>query len=215
MARRTSQVRRGRRPVVSPTIGHPVIHRGRAHIIPKGGAPGAPRISQFVTVSWTWTDQAAGIYSWKFVNSDQNNSHAVVLYRNNYIFGGAFWPIYLGPDDSVSHMLDGTQPIPTLTGTGGTVGGMPMGILDYGPGASPRYLVHFIFNLAPGQTWSTIEGGFIGITPTAGACYALTSSTQAPIVWAMIHKGLSTGTTRRRATRRPRHEAILPIRPLF
>jgi hypothetical protein len=73
-------------------------------------------------------------------------------------------------------MLDGTQPIPTLTGTGGTVGGMPMGILDYGPSASPRYLVHFIFNLAPGQTWSTIEGGFIGGTlPTAGVCYALSN----------------------------------------
>jgi len=70
-------------------------------------------------------------------------------------------------------MLDGTKPIPTLTGTGG----QPMGILDYGPGASPRYLVHFIFTLAPGQTWSTPEGGFTGITPTAGVCYELTGST--------------------------------------
>ena len=73
-------------------------------------------------------------------------------------------------------MLDGTKPLPTLSGTGGTVGGMPMGIIDYGAGASPRYLVHFIFNLAPGQSWSTIEGGFIGITPTQGACYELVSN---------------------------------------
>lgn len=164
-----------RRPVVPKTaiVGHPVIHRGRASMLPRRRAPGVPLISAFVTVSWAWTDQANGNISWTFVNSDQNNSHAVVLYRNNYIFGGAFWPVYLGSDDTVSHMLDGTQPIPTLTGNGG----QPMGILDYGPGASPRYLVHFIFNLAAGQTWSTPEGGFTGgTTPTAGVCYALTSS---------------------------------------
>ena len=168
MARRVvSDVRGGQ------TAGHPVFHPGRAGLLPQGGAPQLPQISAFVTVSWAWTDQAHGNISWTFVNADPSNSHAVVLYRNNYIFGGAFWPVYLGPDDTVSHMLDGTQPIPTLTGTGG----QPMGILDYGPGASPRYLVHFIFNLAPGQTWSTPEGGFTGgITPTAGACYEMTSS---------------------------------------
>ncbi|MGA8875874.1 MAG: hypothetical protein WB555_10085 [Candidatus Korobacteraceae bacterium] len=165
--------RRGAAGASRPSVtGHPVIHPGRAHILPQGGVPLAPQISQYVTVSWNWTNQAQGNISWTFVNSDQNNSHAVVLYRNNYIFGGAFWPVYLGPDDTVSQMLDGTQPIPTLSGNGG----QPMGILDYGPSASPRYLVHFIFNLAPGQTWSTPEGGFTGITPTAGACYALTSS---------------------------------------
>ena len=164
MARRSLSVVRG---------GHPVFHPGRAGLLPKGGIPRVPQISTFVTVSWAWTDQSKGNISWTFVNADPNNSHAVVLYRNNYIFGGAFWPVYLGPDDTVSHMLDGTQPIPTLTGNGG----QPMGIIDYGPGASPRYLVHFIFNLAPGQTWSTPEGGFTGgITPTAGACYELTSS---------------------------------------
>ncbi|MGP0071106.1 MAG: hypothetical protein ACLPWF_04135 [Bryobacteraceae bacterium] len=128
-------------------------------------------------MSWAWTDQSQGNISWTFVNSDPTNSHAVVLYRGatgvgSYIFGGAFWPIYLGPDDSVSHMLDGTQPIPTVTGNGG----QPMGLLDFGAGATPRYLVAFIFNLAPGQTWSTPEGGFTGITPTAGACYELVSN---------------------------------------
>ena len=169
-----SDIHRGRRNVLpkAGVIGHPVFHRDRAHILPKGGPARPPLISQFVTVSWAWTDQANGNISWTFVNSDTNNSHAVVLYRNNYIFGGAFWPVYLGPDDTVSHMLDGTQPLPTLTGNGG----QPMGIIDYGVGASPRYLVHFIFNLAPGQTWSTPEGGFTGITPTAGACYELVSN---------------------------------------
>jgi hypothetical protein len=122
MARRTSRIHRGRQPAVSSgTIGRPVIHRARAHLLPKGTVS-PPRISQFVTCTSNQPDSAGNIL-WTFVNADQNNSHAVVLYRNNYIFGGAFWPIYLGPDDSVSHMLDGTQPIPTLTGTGGTVGG--------------------------------------------------------------------------------------------
>src|SRR5208282_3659222 len=129
-----SDIHRGRRNVLpkAGVIGHPVFHRDRAHILPKGGPARPPLISQFVTVSWAWTDQANGNISWTFVNSDTQNSHAVVLYRNNYIFGGAFWPIYLGPDDTVSHMLDGTQPLPTLTGNGG----QPMGIIDYGVGAS-------------------------------------------------------------------------------
>jgi len=53
-----------------------------------------------------------------------------------------------------------------------------MGILDYGSGASPRYTVAFIFNLAPGQTWSTPEAGFTAAAgaPTAGVCYELVSN---------------------------------------
>ncbi len=44
------------------------------------------------------------------------------------------------------------------------------------PGRVSQYLVHFIFTLAPGQTWSTPEGGFTnGLTPTAGVCYELTN----------------------------------------
>ena len=175
MPRRVQRIAHRASHEVRPGSGgtHPIFHPGRAHLLPKGGIPRPTRVSAFVTVSWAWTNQSQGNISWTFVNSDPNNSHAVVLFRNNYIFGGAFWPVYLGPDDTVSHMLDGSQPIPTLTGNGG----QPMGILDYGPGASPRYLVHFIFNLAPGQTWSTPEGGFTGgTTPTAGACYELTSS---------------------------------------
>jgi hypothetical protein len=154
MARRTTlRIQRGGRKVIpnAGVITHTIIHRGHPDIGP--AAP--PQISQYVTVSWAWTDQATGNISWTFVNADKNNSHTVVLYRGaagvpNYIFGGAFWPIYLAAGYGFS-MLDGTKPIPTLTGTGG----QPMGILDYGPGASPRYLVHFIFTLAPGQTWST------------------------------------------------------------
>jgi hypothetical protein len=152
---------------------HPIIHRGHADM----GPALPPKISTFVTASWVWANQSAGNITWTFVNSDPTNSHTVVLYRGasgvpNYIFGGAFWPIYLAAGYGFS-MLDGTKPIPTLTGTGG----QPMGILDYGAGASPRYLVHFIFTLGPGQTWSTPEGGFTGITPTPGVCYELTNPT--------------------------------------
>ena len=195
MARRVQRIAHRPSHEVRPGSGgtHPVFHPGRAHLLPKGGIPTAPRVSTFVTVSWAWTDQANGNISWTFVNGDPNNSHAVVLYRNNYIFGGAFWPVYLGPDDTVSHMLDGSQSIPTLTGNGG----QPMGIIDYGPGASPRYLVHFIFNLASGQTWSTPEGGFTGgITPTAGACYELTSSTPGTTASDTIRRGSPIGTAR-------------------
>ena len=172
----TSHIQTGRRNVIpnAGVVSHPVIHRGH----PDLGPAAPPQISKYVTVSWAWTDQSKGNISWTFVNSDPTNSHSVVLYRGatgvgSYIFGGAFWPIYIAAGYGFS-MLDGTKPIPTLTGGGNT---QPMGILDYGSGASPRYLVHFIFTLAPGQTWSTPEGGFTGITPTAGVCYELTGST--------------------------------------
>ncbi len=150
---------------------HPVIHRGHAQRLANVRVT-PPQISQFVTVSWQWTNQSNGDISWTFVNSDQSNSHSVVLYRNGYIFGGAFWPVYLGPDDPASHMLDGSQPVPNLSGNGG----QPMALLDFGSSASPRYIVAFIFTLGPGQTFSTPEGGFNGITPTAGACYELVSN---------------------------------------
>lgn len=160
-------------PKKAKTNPQPVLHTGHPDL---GPAP-PPQISQYVTATWAWTDQSSGNISWTFVNSDTHNSHSVVLYRgatgvSEYIFGGAFWPIYLGPSN-ISHILDGTKPIPTLTGDGG----QPMGLLDYGPGATPRYCVAFIFTLAPGQTWSTPEGGFSGKTPTGGACYELTGAT--------------------------------------
>ncbi len=158
-----------------------VIHRGYTELLPRAVAP---QISKYVTVTWQWTDQSNGDINWIFTNNDPSNSHAVVLYRGatsdsggggvgSYIFGGAFWPIYLGPDDSVSHMLDGSQALPTLSGSGG---GQPMGLLDFGASASPRYLVAFIFNIAAGATFTTPEQGFTGLTPTAGACYELVSN---------------------------------------
>ncbi len=103
----------------------------------------------------------------------------MVLYRGGaetptYIFGGAFWPLYLDPSNNFgTQLLDGTQPIPTLSGSSGTA---PMGLLDFGAGATSRYLVAFIFNLAPGQTWSMNEGFTPNAGPTTFLCYALDSN---------------------------------------
>ena len=140
--------------------------------------PRVPSISQYVTATWAWQGNPnTGLITWTFVNSDQNNNHIIVLYRGGaetptYIFGGAFWPVYLNGGFGTS-MLDGTQPIPTLSGSSGVA---PMGLLDFGPGASPRYLVAFIFNLAPGQTWSMAEGFTANAGPTTNLCYALVSN---------------------------------------
>lgn len=149
-----------------------VVHRGTPTV---GPAP-TPRISAYVTASWAWADITTGLITWTFTNSDPNNSHAVVLYRGGaetptYIFGGAYWPIYLAGGFG-TNMLDGTQPLPTLS-SGST---QPMGILDFGPSASPRYLVAFIFNLGPGQTFNTNEGFTPNAGPTTYQCYALDSS---------------------------------------
>ncbi len=154
------------------TIANPIVHRGH----PDVGPVTPPQVSQYVTVSWAWVNESQGSITWTFVNSDQSNSHAVVLYRGGaetptYIFGGAFWPVYLSAGYGFS-MLDGTQPLPTLGGSDT----QPMGLLDFGPSASPRYLVAFIFNLAPGQTWSTPEGFTPNAGPTTFLCYELVSN---------------------------------------
>jgi hypothetical protein len=174
--RTTSRILRARNTVLlnGGAVPHPVVHRGRPDMPP---AP-TPRISPYVTASWAWNGSpSGGNITWTFVNSDTANSHAVVLYRGGaetptYIFGGAFWPIYLASGFGFS-MLDGTKPIPTLSGGGNT---QPMGLLDFGPSASPRYLVAFIFNLAAGQTWSTPEGFTPNAGPTTFLCYALDSN---------------------------------------
>jgi hypothetical protein len=148
----------------------PIFNRGRAQLF-LGRVPSPHLIPQYVTASWAWTNQSAGEISWTFVNSDPYESHTVVLYRNGYIFGGAFWPIYLGPNSDHS-MLDGTKPIAALTVNDSSA---PMGILDFDPSATTRYLVAFIFTIGPGRSWSICEGGFTGVTPTAGVCYELVS----------------------------------------
>ena len=171
MARKaTSRIQTGRGiagPHAGPVL-HPVIHRGH----PDVGPALPPQISKYVTVSWAWADQSAGNITWTFVNSDPSNSHTVVLYRGarsaNYIFGGAFWPIYLAAGYGFS-MLDGTKPIPTLTGTGGR---SRWASSTTAQARLPDTWCTLFSTLAPGQTWSTPEGGFTGITPTAGVCYA-------------------------------------------
>lgn len=115
--RTTSRIVRARNTVLlnGGAVPHPVVHRGRPDMPP---AP-TPRISAYVTVTWAWNGSpSGGNITWTFVNADTANSHAVVLYRGGaetptYIFGGAFWPIYLAGGFGTS-MLDGTQPIPTL-----------------------------------------------------------------------------------------------------
>ena len=149
------------------------IHAGRKDILPTVRAFAHAQISRSVTVAWAWNDQKSGTVAWTFANADPKGAHAVVLYRNNYIFGGAFWPVYLGNAATFrTWMLDGSQPVPTLVDRGVATNGMPMGILDYGAASAPEYLVAFIFNVAPGQTWSVLEGGFSGgMTPTPGVLY--------------------------------------------
>ena len=64
-----------------------------------------------VTVDWTWYDQNQGIVSWNFSNNS-NAQKTVVLYRNGYYFGNAFWcfkpdEILLGDNKPISEYKPG------------------------------------------------------------------------------------------------------------
>jgi hypothetical protein len=137
-------------------------------------------LSNFVSVSWGWYDQSNGVVQWSFINMD-SAQHSVVLLRNGYYFGGAFWPVYYansgGRGASATNPADdfGTEwatALTPLTDNGVANNSPPIAIVDFG-GAKRQ--VYFVFTLAPGETWSMLEGGFSqSMTPSGISLYEVT-----------------------------------------
>lgn len=120
-------------------------------------------ISTGVNVTWEWYNKSQGIVSWNFKNG-LYFQETVVLYRNGYYFGEAFFPLYL--ENGITSWATQISP---LTERGIERNTMPIGIIDFENG---RRIIAFLFTFKPGQTWSVLEGGFTPKSPpTNGILY--------------------------------------------
>lgn len=109
-----------------------------------------------LNVSWSWYSKKDGIVIWTFTNRSFLQS-TVILFRNGYYFGNAYFPIYL--QNGVTNWAKKLSP---LIDKGVEQNSMPLAILDFGNG---NRIVAFIFTLAGGQKWSVLEGGFSEFMP--------------------------------------------------
>ncbi len=114
-----------------------------------------------VTVDWTWNNEAQGIVSWNFTNNSKDTK-SVILFRNGYYFGNAFWCVYV--NNNMTYWAQ--EELIPLIDNGVDYNEMPIGIVDFGNG---NRIIAFIFTLAGGQKWSVLEGGFSSAMPPANA----------------------------------------------
>jgi len=119
-------------------------------IFPK---PGVLSQSPNVNISWKWYNEQEGLVEWTFQNQSSNQV-SVILLRNGYYFGNAFWPVYVANPEFGVNWATSLTP---LVDNGVNQNAPPLGIVQFTNGSR---IVCFIFTLAPNQTWSMLEGGF-------------------------------------------------------
>lgn len=117
-----------------------------------------------IDVNWGWYDESQGLVEWTFTNIG-NVQASVILLRNGYYFGGAFWPVYEANPGFDTQFL---QTVAPLVDNGVANNSPPLALIDLGG----LYSVAFVFTLAPGQIWSMLEGGFSQLmTPSQVVAY--------------------------------------------
>ncbi|MGA2664840.1 MAG: hypothetical protein ABSF83_07855 [Nitrososphaerales archaeon] len=119
-----------------------------------------------VEAGWAWYDRRQGVVAWGFRNLD-SGQRSVVLLRDSYYFGGAYWPVYCSTAlFGVSFLASETVP-PPLPERGVPRNSPPLGLVHFdGP---ERTIACFVFTLSPGQAWAVLEGGFSAASPPSGA----------------------------------------------
>ena len=117
--------------------------------------------SQNVSVTWDWHDEANGIVEWNFQNNS-DTQQSVILYRNSYFFGNAFWPVY---EANPSFEVAWATSLTPLTDNGVSNNSPPIGLVGFG---ANQLIVAFVFTLGPKQDWSMIEGGYSSFFPPSG-----------------------------------------------
>ncbi len=114
-----------------------------------------------IEVSWDWYgDSSQGVVQWTFTNNSPNFVSGL-LYRVNYPFGNAFWPIYAA--NSAFQTSFTTLDTP-LIDNGVESNSPPLAVFQ---NPDKSLFVAFLFSLQAGQEWSMLEGGFVnGMTPS-------------------------------------------------
>ena len=128
--------------------------------------------SGLVEVGWAWYEKVRGIVAWGFRNLD-SSQHNVILLRNSYYFGDAYWPVYAANKAfRTSFLYGGVSPSPLYERTV-PQNSPPLALVQFAD--SSRTLVCFVFTLSPGQAWAMLEGGFGALSPPSGlAVYSVT-----------------------------------------
>jgi len=151
----------------------------------------ATNASRSVEVAWGWYDKKRGVIVWAFRNSD-SREHQVILFRNSYYFGDAYWSVYSANRSFHVTFLDGRAPAPTLTEKTLAENSAPLGLVQFD--GFPETIVCFVFTLSAGQSWAMLEGGFgqsmepsgvsvYDVSPLIGGEFCLTYDTQAVRDW--------------------------------
>ena len=116
-------------------------------------------ITVSVSVSWEWYDENQGIVKWTFHNVGSSGASGL-LFRVEYPFGNAFWPIY---EDNPAFATSFSTIASPLVDNGTENNSPPLAVFR---NPDNSLFVAFIFTLQPDQEWSMLEGGFSGgMTP--------------------------------------------------
>jgi len=125
-----------------------------------------------VAVSWKWSNESNGLVQWTFTNSGTTEK-SVVLFRNGYFFGGAFWAVYL---DNIGFDTTIITAVSPLIDKGVQNNSPPLMVGKFTNG----YGMCFVFTLSPAQSWSMLEGGFSAtMTPSGAMLYEVAFSDNA------------------------------------
>jgi hypothetical protein len=119
-----------------------------------------------VEAGWAWYEKSQGVVAWAFRNSG-SAQRSVILLRNSYYFGDAYWSVYSANPGFQTPFLDGNANFGKLAE--GTVpqNVAPLGLVQFG--GIRQAIVCFIITLAPGQAWAMLERGFAPLAPPSGA----------------------------------------------
>jgi len=144
-----------------------------------------------VEAGWAWYERSQGVIAWAFRNAD-SAQHSVLLLRNGYYFGDAFWAVYCSNPGFQTTFLDGNAAPQPLAETGITQNTAPLGLAQFG--SSDQAVACFVITLFPGQAWAMLERGYgrvggpsgIGVyeaSPLAGTDFCLGYDRRAVVEW--------------------------------
>jgi hypothetical protein len=147
--------------------------------------------SRSVEAVWGWYEKRRGVVVWGLRNVD-SRAHQVILFRNSYYFGDAYWSVYGANRSFQVTFLDGRVPAPALTEKKFAENSPPLGLVQFE--GFPQTIVCSVFTLSAGQTWAMIEGGFspsrepsgvsvYDVSPLIGGEFCLTYDPQGVTDW--------------------------------